>query len=435
MSVIILMSMKYLLPYLLTVCIAFSCIKEQTNVPTPVSKDKPVVKTDSAGAVAFTSAKIYSTIVSEGAAAVTKAGIVWGILENPTSLNSKTIAKDGFGVGSFTSQITGLAEGNTYYVRTYATNGIGTTYSDQIQFTTQTSKFPEVLTLDVTQLDFQSFTLNGEVKSIGTSPVTERGFEYAKVSDFTNKVSISVGSGLGIFYKDVTGLKAGTIYYVRAFAVNSEGTKLGEAKMVKTKGYADGEGNLYDTITIGSQVWLKQNLKTTKYLNGDLIGSTNVKEDWHNSSTGLFYAISRPEGYGNLYNAIAVKDLRKMCPLGTHLPSNLEWQTLFTGLGDSAMAAIKLKTTTGWENGTANGTNSSGFSALPSGFFVTMLDNGNLDIFYEGSHCKASFWATASGFSFLNGLTNVGISISAGVGTQSDTPEVKRGVSVRCIED
>jgi len=429
--------MKSLLPALLTVCIAFSCIKEQTNVPTSVSKDKPVVKTDSAGAVAFTTAKIYSTIVSEGAAAVTAAGIAWGIGNNPTVFDNN-ITASGFGVGSFTSQITGLAEGNTYYVRSYATNGIGTTYSEQIQFTTRTSKLPEVLTLEVTQLDFRSFTLNGEVKSIGTSPVTERGFEYATVSDFTNKVSVSVGSDLGIFSVAVSGLMPNTQYYVRAFAKNTLGTIQGQPKMVKTKEYglfSDGNGNLYETIAIGNQVWLKQNLKTTKYLNGDLIDTTININKWQFSTTGLFYAVSRPEGYGNLYNAIAVKDARKLCPAGTHLPSNLEWQTLFNSLGDTAMAAMKLKTTTGWDAVSGNGTNSSGFSALPAGYFYTYNFFGGLDSEYQNSNKITAYWALASGPAFLNGLTSAVIDDLAGVFAESDPPNYKYGNSVRCIVD
>ena len=528
--------MKSLIPVLLAIGFALSCSKDKDNTPTSANPEEATSRTDSVGSITFTSAKVYSTIVSEGKSAVAANGIVWGPAPNPTTFNNIIPAK-GFGKGSFTTDIKDLSEGTKYYVRTYATNSIGTSYSEQKEFTTRPKTIPIVSTAPIT--DISTFTAKGggAVSDTGSGQIMERGLVWSKSQNPTiaSAGKVGSGSGTGNFSGEIVGLEANTIYYIRAYAINSAGegygqevsfttlfervptvnttiitevgsfkangggsiidtgsTSLTERGIVWSKsqnptiasagkvvsgsgtgnisgvivgleantiyylrayainsvgvGYGeqlsfktkerkiDVDGNAYGLVSIGSQVWLTENLKTTKYLNGDLIGSTSNEAEWNNSTTGLFYAVSRPEGYGNLYNAIAVKDARKLCPAGTHLPSNIEWQTLFNSLGDSAMAAMKLKTTTGWDAVSGNGTNSSGFSALPAGYFYTYL-SGGLNSRYENSNKITAYWALASGPAFLNGLTFAAFDNSARVGTESDPPVFKAGNSVRCIVD
>jgi uncharacterized protein (TIGR02145 family) len=273
--------------------------------------------------------------------------------------------------------------------------------------------------------------LNGEVKSIGTSPVTERGFEYAFSSNFANKTTVAVGSGLGVFSQEISGLNAGTQYYVRAYAINSEGNNPGEVKTFRTP-FLDGDGNVYASVLIGSQEWLTENLKTTKYLNGDLIAKTNDSTIWHNSAQGMYYDVSRLPGYGQLYNVIALKDDRKLCPLGTHVPSNIEWQSLFNSLGASATAAIELKSKSGWDDSSGNGTNSSGFSAEPSGYYYTKSILG-ISQNYENNKRRGLFWAKASGQGLADEITEISKEVSVKeVGVIFDQ---KPGLSIRCIKD
>ncbi len=101
----------------------------------------PAVSTTAVGSITFTSAVSGGTISSDGGAAVTARGVCWSTSPNPTvSLSTKTV--DGIGSGSFSSNITGLVGGTTYYVRAYATNSVGISYGSQVAFTTAQPTYP-----------------------------------------------------------------------------------------------------------------------------------------------------------------------------------------------------------------------------------------------------------------------------------------------------
>jgi len=144
----------------------------------------------------------------------------------------------------------------------------------------------------------------------------------------------------------------------------------------------DADGNVYNTVTIGTQVWMVENLKTTKYRNGDAISGNS--EDYE----GMYYNydnVANVNKYGRLYNWYAVKDSRNIAPKGWHVPTNSEWTTLSTyistHLGTSGSEAKALAAATDWLPSTelnAIGNdlmknNSSGFTARPGG----MLNFGN----------------------------------------------------------
>lgn len=137
----------------------------------------------------------------------------------------------------------------------------------------------------------------------------------------------------------------------------------------------DGDGNSYTSVTIGTQTWMVENLKTTKYLNGDLIGTTNPATlNISGESTPKYqWASYGNEGnvpvYGRLYTWYAVTDSRAVCPKGWHVPSDSEWTTLSTYLGGENVAAGKLKEqgTTHWTTPNTGATNEYGFTAIPAG--------------------------------------------------------------------
>ncbi|QGY46249.1 hypothetical protein GM418_22065 [Maribellus comscasis] len=99
----------------------------------------------------------------------------------------------------------------------------------------------------------------------------------------------------------------------------------------------DGDGNVYDTVVIGTQTWMAENLKTTSYNDGSLIPQLDKSEEWANSNTaGYCWYDNNPankEVYGALYNVKAAR-LEKLCPKGWHLPTIDEWTTLFNYLGE-----------------------------------------------------------------------------------------------------
>jgi uncharacterized protein (TIGR02145 family) len=137
----------------------------------------------------------------------------------------------------------------------------------------------------------------------------------------------------------------------------------------------DISGNVYKTVNIGKQVWMVENLKTTKYRNGDLIGTTTTASSGIESEPTAKYqwAYNGDENYvatyGRLYTWYAVTDKRNVCPIGWHVPTDSEWTTLSIYLGGEGDAGGKLKEadTIHWESPNQGATNESGFTALPSG--------------------------------------------------------------------
>lgn len=135
----------------------------------------------------------------------------------------------------------------------------------------------------------------------------------------------------------------------------------------------DIDGNVYKTVTIGTQCWMIENLKVTHYRNGDAI--PNITDDlaWNNLTTGAYCYYKNKANYsstyGRLYNWYAVKDSRNIAPEGWHIPSAAEWTTLINFLGGDHFAGGKLKEngTMHWRKPNTGATNESGFTALPGG--------------------------------------------------------------------
>lgn len=133
---------------------------------------------------------------------------------------------------------------------------------------------------------------------------------------------------------------------------------------------SDVDGNEYATVTIGSQVWMSENLRTTKYNDGTPI--PNVTDTtWNSLKTGAYSwysndAASYKASFGALYNWPTVQT-GKLCPTGWHVPSDKEWRILTDNQGGDMTAGIAMKAESGWGK-TGNGTNASGFNAIPSGY-------------------------------------------------------------------
>ena len=175
------------------------------------------------------SAACSATITDDGGATVTERGICWGTSQNPTIADSYISA--GNGTGSYTASMTDLMPSTTYYVRAYATNAAGTSYSSQKSFTT-TDGLPTVTTSEITTANVTSstFTCGGNVTNMGDAPVTSRGICWSTTGTPTINDSHSTdGSGLGVFTHTVTNVSPLTqTYYVRAYATNQYGTSYGE---------------------------------------------------------------------------------------------------------------------------------------------------------------------------------------------------------------
>jgi uncharacterized protein (TIGR02145 family) len=133
----------------------------------------------------------------------------------------------------------------------------------------------------------------------------------------------------------------------------------------------DIDGNVYNTVTIGAQVWMKENLHVTKYRNGEAIPTTTAdiaaeatpKYQWAYGGD-----INNAAVYGRLYTWYAATDSRGLCPTGWHVPTNAEWTTLTDYLGTDPGGKMKEAGTAHWTTPNTGADNSSGFTALPGGY-------------------------------------------------------------------
>lgn len=177
--------------------------------------------------ITSTTASSGGNIQADGGGNITARGICWGTTSGPTISNSKTI--EGSGSGIFTSQMTGLNPNTVYYIRSYATNSAGTAYGNELNFKTNVALTPATLTTSTpVSITAYSALLGGDVSFDGNAGVTERGVCYGTSQNpNTSGPKLALGTGTGPFNGTVSGLAAGTTYFVRAYAINSQGTAYG----------------------------------------------------------------------------------------------------------------------------------------------------------------------------------------------------------------
>ena len=196
------------------------------------STNLPVLTTTEVTNITGSSASSGGNISSGGGSSVTARGVCWSTSSAPTT--SGSITTDGTGSGSFSSSVTGLSEGTTYYLRAYATNSIGTSYGSEISFTTQT--YPRVSTSAVSDITTNTASCGGNVTSTGSSTVTARGLCWSTIAEPTTLDSKTIdGNGIGSFISSITELSPGTTYYVRAYATSSAGTIYGNQNTFTTQ--------------------------------------------------------------------------------------------------------------------------------------------------------------------------------------------------------
>ena len=390
--------------------------------------------TAAVSSITTTTATSGGNISSDGGASVTDRGICFGTTQSPTIAGIKV--PGGTGTGSFISTLANLLPNTTYYVRAFATNSTGTSYGNQVSFTTPTS-VPTVTTVNVTVFNSTSANLGGVVTSDGGLTVTERGVCYSTSQNPTTANSkIIIGNGTGNFSTTVSNLTVNTTYFVRAYAINSKGTAYGNQVSFKTDNpLTDVDGNPYKTVIIGNQVWMAENLKATKYSNGTAIPNVTDYATWAGLTSGAYcYFLNNASLgsiYGGLYNFYAVIDSRGLCPTGWHVPSDSEWSTMRDYLGGEIVAGGKLKETgtVHWASTNSGVDNSTEFTALGGSW----RGNDGLFYYYLG---HAGWWWTSTAYdatyAWLYFISNSG----TGLGRTVD-PYFKKegGCSVRCIKN
>lgn len=194
-----------------------------------VSITPPTVLTVGAASIASTSAVLRGNVTASGGASVTERGVVYSTTANPT-IATATKRAIGFNTGTFGTNITGFTPSTLYYFRAYAINSAGTAYGSDSTFTTLglPPVGPRVSTAKATLIGTTNATLGGNVSDSGTATVTERGIVYATtINPTTGNTKVQIGTGVGTFSQNITGLTPSTLYHVRAYAINSAGTGYG----------------------------------------------------------------------------------------------------------------------------------------------------------------------------------------------------------------
>ena len=222
----------------------------------------PTVTTNACSNVNNTSFTASGTVTGDGYATVTSRGFCYSSSNsNPTLADSYKVV--GSGTGWFSTSITGLSAGTTYYIRSFATNSAGTGYGNVVTQAT-TYSAPTVTTNAVTNIDKFSATLNGNVNADNGSAITERGFVYSTTTNPVigggGVVKQTVAGTTGAYSYNASSLSAKTTYYVKAYATNEAGTSYGSQTSFETLSAAPsvtstGVTNLVDTTaTLGGNV-------------------------------------------------------------------------------------------------------------------------------------------------------------------------------------
>jgi uncharacterized protein (TIGR02145 family) len=359
----------------------------------------PTVTTDTISNITDTEARGGGNVTDDGNSSVTLRGICWNTSPNPTT-NDNLWGEEN-GLGTFTCDITGLTLGTTYYVRAFAINSLGTAYGNEVSFTTL--GLPTVTTNAISGVTPTGAISGGNVTSDGNSPVTARGICWHTSPNPTLADNVTNnGSGLGSFTSNISGLTPSTTYYVRAYATNGVGTAYGNAISFTTSAppcnpVTDIDGNTYLVLQLGSQCWMRENLRVTRYANGTNITlsatpSTNTAYRMNPNNNA-----SNVSTYGYLYNWAAAMNgasssdsnpsgVQGVCPDGWHLPSKTEWEQLKNYLvsqssyhcnANNEYLGKSLASTTGWNSSSntcavgnnPSSNNSTGFGAPPAGSF------------------------------------------------------------------
>jgi len=280
---------------------------------------------------------------------------------------------------------------------------------------------PLIKTLLVSNIGSTTANSGGTISWNIESDITGRGICWGSEINPTIEDNITTdGKGSGIFKSVLSKLLPNTTYYTRSYVIKNGRVIYGNPVSFKTEDViTDIDGNVYNIVRIGHQLWMAENLKTTRFVNGDAIATTvpatlNIMYDPDPVFQWAYDGLEKNAAkYGRLYTWYAVTDPRGLCPLGWHIPSDDEWTELenylisngynFDGTTTGNKVALSLASPTDWNYSQDMGTlgninypdfrNKACFSALPSGY--RNQDGRFMD---KGSSC--CWWSGTEDFTY-----------------------------------
>lgn len=416
-----------------------------SSVASPASV--PVVSTSAPYNVLFSSASCGAYVSTDGGSPVIERGICINSTGSPTVAD--VFISSGSGLGSYSASFSNLALNTTYYLRAYATNNTGTGYGNEVSFTTLNT--PTLTTDSAENLSYFSSSIAATLVSDGGLSLSALGICWSKNPNPTLIDSVVSHSLLtGPFTSNISGLRPNTTYYVRAYATNPAGTAYGNQLSFTTPDntgfFVDARDNQgYNTVILGTQEWMSQNLRYLPDVVGQSIGSDTIPYYYVYNYNGISPLAARMtqeyQTYGALYNW---KAALTACPSGWHLPSEYEFYVFQNYLIDNGYnydgsfsdnkIAKAMADSTLWTSSTVTGTigknltenNSSGFTARPAG-----QRGSNGDFFFLNS--KATFQTSTPDYGG-NG-PRVYELINYGEELNYYTISYRSGISVRCVKN
>jgi len=300
-------------------------------------------------------------------------------------------------------------------------------------------KIPGLFTTEVSGVTTTTAFCGGYITSVEdkNTGITERGVCWSTSQEPTiNDNKTSNGNEYGSFTSQITGLSQNTTYYVKAYATNSGGTGYGNTISFTTlpgnpTTVTDYDGNTYKTVTIGTQVWMAENLKVMHYRDGSAITYEPDNTAWVNLTTGArcsYDNLPLNLTFGMLYNWYAVHDIRNIAPAGWHVPTEADWNILSNYLGGESIAGGKLKEadTSHWSTPNTGATDQYGFNALPTGI------RNSYDGSYTGNGLSCVFWSSTE-----SSTNNAGYRILSNINSELKpwTYLKVMGNNIRCVKD
>jgi uncharacterized protein (TIGR02145 family) len=291
---------------------------------------------------------------------------------------------------------------------------------------------PTVSMTGLSEIFPNSVRFNAQVLSDGGGHIISKGIVYGtQMLPTLLDQSIINGTANVAFEGTITELLPNTPYYFRAFATNEQGTRYSNQLLENTTSLVtDVDGNIYQGVKIGTQIWLNKNLMVTKYQNRDTIYEVTPDGLWQNLLSGGWSNIDNTadnnETYGKLYNWFAVSDERKLCPQGWKIPSDEEWTILTSYLGGLDVAGGKLKSTgiTFWGIPNAWANNLSFFTGLPSGY------RDQLGMFFGVGYYAIWWTSTSNGAEAWSRYVYNEFNYAS-----KETLSKNQGLSIRCLSE
>ncbi len=423
----------------------------------------PIISNDRMDIINDSLIQISSTVASDGKSIITRQGLCWSQFKDPNITDSliESIPSSNL-VVSFSK----IEPGKTYFLRTFATNQRATVYG-----TLHTYKSPNwkekiiINTLSFNRITYKNIFCTLNLTVIGNPIISEKGVCWSKHQNPTVLDSkVKTGSQTSDLDCIISGLDEGTTYYFKDYVITSKGIQYGNEYTLFTPTYnpmnpnieyravIDKEYNIYKTIAIGTQTWMAENLRSTKYQNGDPI--PYVINDWSSDGFGVQCTyrntnnIDSISKFGRLYNWYSTDDKRKISPDGWHIPSIDEQKTLVEFLfrngynydgapSDIDMTSKSLASNTDWQKNDVFGTpgylpsknNKTGFNAYPSGGRSTPTVNGSP---FQDISKRFEFWLRDEN-NFENGAYCTLYYATNFFNKRPSDP--RHGMSIRCIKD